>query len=402
MSRFLISTCLCFLPALGAGQGIPNPGFENWDTNTVDGFEYPNDWTVSTEFYGTAYGKTILQSIPGYSGNYGALVKTILFGFGSDPSVGYMASGITNIDIQGVPELMTGGVPFLNKPSSISGWYKYSSPSAGDFGLVYVISKKWNSSNGVSDTIAYGFGKLLPSVSWKQFTVNVTDRQPGVVPDSLVVAFFSSTPVLNLPGAELFVDGLVLSTDTLGDVGISRIISPVDPVCIMDTYLITLIVQNYGSIAADSFPITYTVDGVLQATEIYPGALAAGDSAEFTFDQVWIPANLDSTELCAFTELPGDIDSTNDSRCKNFWVSVGIGIETRTAPQISLKPNPASRVIMIESDRAISVSLYDLFGNEVLRSHVHSKLQLDVSKLSQGLYFVKMGDRIVRKISIVR
>lgn len=74
---------------------------------------------------------------------------------------------------------------------------------------------------------------------------------------------------------------------------------------------------NYGANDASGFTISYSVDGVLQATENYVGTLASGtiDSLEFA---TYFTPNAGPNEICAWISLTGDGDNSNDTVCTMY------------------------------------------------------------------------------------
>ncbi len=68
----------------------------------------------------------------------------------------------------------------------------------------------------------------------------------------------------------------------------------------------------------------------------------------------------------------------------------------------SISPNPANNIITVENVSSDYISIYDLQGTELmsLDSKYISKLKVDISKLAPSVYFIRMGNRIVKFIII--
>lgn len=66
--------------------------------------------------------------------------------------------------------------------------------------------------------------------------------------------------------------------------------------------------------------------------------------------------------------------------------------ENALAPAFSIAPNPANSFITISchTEHAGSLTVADITGKEVLRASLEEVLQLDVSELSAGVYFVQL------------
>ncbi|MEI6489222.1 MAG: T9SS type A sorting domain-containing protein [Bacteroidota bacterium] len=82
----------------------------------------------------------------------------------------------------------------------------------------------------------------------------------------------------------------------------------------------------------------------------------------------------------------------------------GIGIdEILEQNNVSVYPNPASNTITIESTKCKvqSIKIYNVLGEQVnsLKLTGNSKIEIDVSNLTQGVYFVEVETEkgIVRK-----
>jgi hypothetical protein len=99
-------------------------------------------------------------------------------------------------DDQGYIDLQRCGVAFPYRPDSISGIYKFEdslSPSA-EYGQAKVLLKKFNAATQSMDTIGYAesYHELSPASQWTRFSMPIHYISSST-PDSIVVAFFSST-----------------------------------------------------------------------------------------------------------------------------------------------------------------------------------------------------------------
>ena len=106
-----------------------------------------------------------------------------------------------------------------------------------------------------------------------------------------------------------------IAANFANDIGVIAINSPIDG-SLTNSENITVSVFNYGENAASNFDISYQVDSQTVVTETYTGSLASNETGEFTFSTT---ADLSSTgsvyEICAYSSLSGDEDSSNDSFC---------------------------------------------------------------------------------------
>tara|TARA_Y100000385_G_scaffold21459_1_gene21027 strand:+ start:535 stop:3621 length:3087 start_codon:yes stop_codon:yes gene_type:complete len=106
-----------------------------------------------------------------------------------------------------------------------------------------------------------------------------------------------------------------IASNFANDVGVVSIDSPIDG-SLSSSENITVSVFNYGEDPVSNFDISFQVDSQTVVTETYTGSLASNETGEFTFS---ITADLSSTgsvyEICAYTSLSADEDSSNDNFC---------------------------------------------------------------------------------------
>lgn len=112
----------------------PNPGFENW-TQVGNHFD-PNNWNTlnpSTSILGVF---TCVRAMPPdvHAGSYGIKLTT-------KSVFGITANGIASTAtlITTPPYGVSGGLPYTQRPDSITGWYKYTPGSPSDSGFVQFI-----------------------------------------------------------------------------------------------------------------------------------------------------------------------------------------------------------------------------------------------------------------------
>lgn len=88
-------------------------------------------------------------------------------------------------------------------------------------------------------------------------------------------------------------------------------------------------------------------------------------------------------------------------------VPIGIAVEDRTAPQVSVYPNPVSNEVRVTSDQEeiVMVELYDLTGRRLVRQVVGElSTSLDLSSYASGVYNLtvtfangKVSKRVIKK-----
>jgi hypothetical protein len=186
------------------------------------------------------------------------------------------------------------------------------------------------------------------------------------------------------------------------DLKICEILSPVDTVVANTPLSVAVQVCNVGNVIAYSLPISYWLVGSPAPTmETWNSSqgLYPGDTLYYNFSTpLMVPWG--ASELCAFTEYPGDVDPLNDTLCKTIFAPGGpIGI-SKSNPAIDqsawvrIFPQPATDMINVEFDHQpglVGWQLSDLQGRiihvDVMSSH-NSGLKINTSSLKPGVYLL--------------
>ena len=71
---------------------------------------------------------------------------------------------------------------------------------------------------------------------------------------------------------------------------------------------------------------------------------------------------------------------------------------------LKIYPNPAGDWLRIESDypNAILLELQSVTGHMMLQKEMRHEVQLNTNEMPEGLYFLKIGEEVVKKIVIQR
>ncbi|MCX6232871.1 MAG: right-handed parallel beta-helix repeat-containing protein [Bacteroidetes bacterium] len=104
------------------------------------------------------------------------------------------------------------------------------------------------------------------------------------------------------------------------DGGVTSIVSPASISLVGDLVPVTVNIKNFGTAALTNVPVRYQVGTGAIVTGTYPGPLAPGASANYTFTQPYQVANVNYS-ICAYTEIFGDIYLQNDKYCKTVTVN---------------------------------------------------------------------------------
>ncbi|MEO8150753.1 MAG: T9SS type A sorting domain-containing protein [Bacteroidia bacterium] len=123
---------------------------------------------------------------------------------------------------------------------------------------------------------------------------------------------FRSTNFTN--GDGMSIDDFCITIPPPRDAGAVSIDSPTGGLVIGNTYFPTVTIKNFGSAPIDSIPVTYTINGTIIATQLYPFQLLPNVTGQLTFT-TGFAALSGGFDICAYTDLSADGDHSNDTTC---------------------------------------------------------------------------------------
>lgn len=163
-----------------AQNTVPNGGFENW-TSAV--YNSPSSFMNNSNFQNFSYYHApfnVTQSTDAFSGSYAVQIETNTNGV--DTCGGFMTNANNT---NGNPMTWTGGVPYNDQPTGISGHYKYN-VAAGDSAIMILIFKNAGS------TIGFYFFKIGGNYSnYQPFNFTLSPALP-MAADTVIFAVASS------------------------------------------------------------------------------------------------------------------------------------------------------------------------------------------------------------------
>lgn len=165
----------------------PNPGFENWDSQTIlfHTFQEPVDYNTSTQCTALLNISTVTQSNDAHSGSYSARLET-LSGGGNIRANGVLTTAeLICLASSGGQE---GGYPYTTEfPGQLEGWYKYA-PANEDSAYIQIMFL----ANNEQDTVCYTRYDLFAASDWTKFTVPLCEGASGSSAEVLSLFFSSS------------------------------------------------------------------------------------------------------------------------------------------------------------------------------------------------------------------
>ncbi|MFN3529704.1 MAG: T9SS type A sorting domain-containing protein [Bacteroidia bacterium] len=197
-----------------------------------------------------------------------------------------------------------------------------------------------------------------------------------------------------------FTDSLVITSTGTFDAGLTRIIQPILSEVVPGVfYAVEVAVQNFGSLALDTFVLAYRVNGAELAIATVNRSLAPGDTLHFTFPQSWTWVEPGSLEFCAYPKyITLDVNPANDIRCEYRFPT---GVASLQRGEALVYPNPANTHVRIQTEEVWGKEavweLYDLSGRLVMRQALEAgQRQTDVQlqSLQAGLYSYRIVDAL--------
>ena len=102
------------------------------------------------------------------------------------------------------------------------------------------------------------------------------------------------------------------------DLGVVAVITPESAVTLTASEIVSVLVENFGTLPQSDFDVAYQVNGGTVHTEAFVGTIAAGSTGVMTFAATEDFSVDGLYEFKAWTELAGDEDLTNDTLNDNI------------------------------------------------------------------------------------
>jgi hypothetical protein len=201
MKKNLLLYLMLLAQTIAFGQTVPNGDFESWTTATYD---YPQNYPYSSNpeaFYRCNVPFNCVKTTDAYHGTYALQMTTVMSG--TDTCFGYIVNTNTNSD----PSNWTGGFPYNQMPTGMSGYYK-SDIMPGDSGGIFAEFRYNGSVIG-----AYTAKFAGTHNTYAPFSITFTPPLP-MPPDSLIIAMTSSDVFNNIA-----VNGSMLQLDSISFTG---------------------------------------------------------------------------------------------------------------------------------------------------------------------------------------
>lgn len=197
-------------------QNLSNYDFEDWKTLTS--YENPLGWSTSNySVFGVITFETVFKETTDvYSGESSIkLVTTEKNASGEDVKVvGLITLGVFDVNLATRQAVVKGGIPVIEKPSLLSGYYKYST-SGLDSCIMSIFLTKYDNNENKRDTVGIGVFTSSNESEWTLFEAPI-NYYSETDPDSLNIVILSSDTSIFDPGSTLLIDNLYID----GTVGV--------------------------------------------------------------------------------------------------------------------------------------------------------------------------------------
>ena len=211
MKRFLLAALALFSAAqfAHAQPAVPNGGLETWAQRGATPLA-PTNWLTTDDQIAGAFGiplatNTVRRVTPGRSGSYAAeLTNASVPVLGVVP--GLMVLGNTSVPAASA----VAGLPYTSRPVALEFYYKLTGPNAAtDSAAAVVVLTRFV--NGQQETIAETDSVILtPASTFTRFRLPI-NYLSNARPDTLVVAFISSSIDNPTVGTSLIIDDVTLT-----------------------------------------------------------------------------------------------------------------------------------------------------------------------------------------------
>lgn len=111
----------------------------------------------------------------------------------------------------------------------------------------------------------------------------------------------------------IFLDDINIKALVPNNAGVTKIVAPVGNCGLSASSSVTVTIRNHGTATQTSIPVKYSINGGSPVTETFTGSLAAGASANYTFNTAANLGTAGTYALSAWTSLAGDNITNDDS-----------------------------------------------------------------------------------------
>ncbi|MBL0340544.1 MAG: T9SS type A sorting domain-containing protein [Bacteroidetes bacterium] len=254
-------------PNFGATTGA-NSGVNAWDINLNNGYGFGAFASLNTPIY----------DLVGAVNPYLSFFRNQLTAGGEGLRISYNANGSGNWIVLGT----------VGDPDGLN-WYNNNSLNFGAAG--------WDGSSGGWAESRYYLQNIVTAnaITFIQFRFEFISGFNGV------------------PNDGVSIDDLCVKQPGANDVGVTLITEPTPNGPANGTSNVTVQIRNFGTAPQTTIPVAYSLNGGAPVTATFNGTLAPNSITTFSMPTFTVPSG--QYDFCAWTELAGDTDNSNDTTC---------------------------------------------------------------------------------------
>jgi len=241
----------------------------------------------------------------------------------------------------------------------------------------------------------YGFNLISPSSTWISSGYNLKIHQDFANPTRFRFLFYGLNTNQLWDGWAMD-DFQVTSELPTVDAGIGGIQQPFWICQAGDSLHVQIFVKNYGADTLHEIPVKYSINGIIQAEELFVNSLIHGQSVAFEFAQtLHIPGS--NFVFKVFTDMPDEQNRNNDTLTSMIQV-IGEDELILYDPQFRIIPTPCKTTCQVQINltkpELLNISFIDITGKLMLTREISGQyglntLEFDVSGLSPGSYICR-------------
>lgn len=195
---------------------------------------------------------------------------------------------------------------------------------------------------------------------------------------------------------EDFLLGVEARQILIEDVSASALLAPAANAVLTSPTAPILRVKNTGQLLNQQITLKYQFGSQPIVTEsLFANILGPGDSLTYTFNNLISAPATTTDQLCVWVEMQDDFDAGNDTVCIPITYEVtNTSVADRQLRQIAVYPNPTTDQVWVNLgnlNEVVQLRITDMAGRiliqEALNPQVESKIQVNTSMLSEGVYF---------------
>ena len=250
--KLFLTAVICATAIFSKAQ--TNGGFENWGSQFGEP-QQPTGWVTANIFKlispsndTSCFKATSPNNIVGTAS---MKLETIVLAVNPDTATIPDTIGVAyNGSVILFPFSIVDRIPYPNRPSNLHFQAKYT-PVGVDSGYCFIELTKWNNALMRRDTIGTGWALILASANPLTYMTPILyyPNHMNTLPDSMALAFSSSSPYVPMPGSVLYADDIYFTGwNSVEDVNNSNIHFTAFPNPAKDVMTITADLDNASKV----------------------------------------------------------------------------------------------------------------------------------------------------------